>query len=434
MLKQSILTATTALLFTLMASCQPPQSSFTGSWNGIISAGVELPIVFHIKKDEKNNWITTVDSPNQNAFGIPCDTTIITGNEIRIEIKKVQANFTGKLVNDSTINGEFFQGVGLPLTLEKEQTAKTSATDKKEIKRNYTASEVKIETTDVTLSGTLFENPSAGKKKAVLIIAGSGPTNRDGNSTMLPGKNNSLLDLADSLSENGIATLRYDKRGVGKSRMATGMGEEQMTITNMVDDAIAMHDWLKNNGFEEIYIAGHSEGSLIGMLAAAKTKPAGFISIAGAGRPADVILKKQLAGKISEASLDYFSKAIDSIKKGIIVSPPDPALAGLLRPSVQPYIRSWIAFDPVKEIQKLKCPVLIIQGDKDLQVSNADAVLLHTASKRSKLVVIPSMNHVLKTISSGSEQDNAKSYSDPSFSIAPELLPSIRNFILYPSK
>lgn len=449
-MKQFILTIA-AFLFTLSSFCQQP-SSFAGTWKGMLNVGSELPIVFHIKQDKNSNWISTADSPTQGAFAIPCDTTIIDGNQVRIEMRSLRANFTGKLTNESTIEGTFTQGAGLPLVLTKDGVQKP-ATEKPVIDnpvidkpvadkpvvakpvvakpvvaKTYRSTDIKLAGKDVTLSGTLFEQPGAGKKKAVLIIAGSGPTDRDGNSPLLPGQNNSLLDLADSLSETGIATLRYDKRGIGQSRMADGVGEEQMTIANMVDDAVLLYQWLRKIGFEQVYIAGHSEGSLIGMLATAKTDAAGFISIAGAGRPADVILKEQLNGKIPPALFTYFEKAIDSVKNGMTVTP-DPALMSLLRPSVQPYMYSWLSLDPAKEIAKLKCPVLILQGSEDLQVPASDADLLHAASKRSELFVIPSMNHVLKIVSPGNQEENVRAYSDPSFLLPAKLVSLIRNFI-----
>jgi pimeloyl-ACP methyl ester carboxylesterase len=202
----------------------------------------------------------------------------------------------------------------------------------------------------------------------------------------------------------------------------------------MIDDAVLMTDWLKKKGFEQIYIAGHSEGSLIGMIAAQKTNAAGFISIAGAGRPAEIILKEQLSKQVPASTLANFEKALDSVKKGMTVTASDDLMKSLLRPSVQPYMRSWLTLDPAKEIAKLKCPVLIIQGDKDLQVTVSDAQLLNKALPKSKLGIIASMNHVLKYIGNGDEKVNARAYSDPSFPLATTLPSLIRNFILNPTK
>lgn len=432
MIKQSILTSITALFCTMIASCQQQQTSFNGSWKGTLSVGVELPIIFHINKDDKGKWVSTADSPDQGAFGIPCDTTIVTGSTIKIEMHSLQAGFSGKLINDSTIDGTFTQGGDLPLTLNRIADEKPK-TETNKAAGHYRIEPVEIKAKDVTLRGDFFET-SSNNKKALLIIAGSGPTDRDGNSPLLSGKNNSLLDLADSLSEQGIATLRYDKRGIAKSRMADGIGEEQMTITNMIDDAVLMIDWLKKKGFEQVYVAGHSEGSLIGMLAAAKTNVAGFISLAGAGRTAEVVLKEQLSKQVPASTLANFEKALDSVKKGMTVTASDDLMKSLLRPSVQPYMRSWLALDPAKEIAKLKCPVLIIQGDKDLQVTVSDAQLLHRASPKSKLEIIASMNHVLKDIGTGDEKVNARAYSDPSFPISNQLPSLIRNFIMTPVK
>ena len=132
----------------------------------------------------------------------------------------------------------------------------------------------------------------------VLLLSGSGPTDRNGNSPMLPGKNNSLQMLAEGLASNGIASLRYDKRGVGESAKAM-MAEADLRFETYVDDAVAWCEQLrKDKRFSAVIIAGHSEGSLIGMLAAKRCNAAGFISIAGAGRAAADILRTQLAGKL----------------------------------------------------------------------------------------------------------------------------------------
>jgi len=295
--------------------------------------------------------------------------------------------------------------------------------------RNYKNIDVSVHVKNVTLSGTFFQPLSNKKLCVVLIIAGSGPTDRDGNSIALPGKNNSLLQLADSLAQYGIASLRYDKRGVGKSQPDTIVSEESLTIDNIADDAEAMYNWLMSQGYENIYIAGHSEGSLIGMMIAEKLKPAGFISIAGAGRKAGYILKEQVDAQLP-ALKNEFDNDIDSLERGLSVSAVNPSLAGILRPSIQPYIKSWLRLDPQKLISRLNCPVLIVQGTKDIQVKETDAKNLYKAKQKSKLVIINNMNHVLKQVNSDQTKDNINAYSDPGLPVIKELVTAIANFIL----
>src|SRR6185295_2448040 len=148
------------------------------------------------------------------------------------------------------------------------------------------SSEISLPVKKATIGGTVYTPVTKQKPPVVLIIAGSGPTDRNGNSLALPGKNNCLLQLAEVLAKNGIASLRYDKRMIGKSRLAQGMREDSLVFSDMVDDAEQLYHFLESSGYNHIFIAGHSEVSLIGMVVAQRVNPAGYISIAGTGRKA----------------------------------------------------------------------------------------------------------------------------------------------------
>ncbi len=287
--------------------------------------------------------------------------------------------------------------------------------------------EVSVTTKNVTLSGTLFT--TGNKKKAVvLIIAGSGPTDRDGNSPLIKGKNNSLLQIAAVLAENGISSLRYDKRGIGKSKLRQGITEDSLLFSDMVNDAEALYNYLKENGFKKIYIAGHSEGSLIGMVLANKVDPAGYISIAGVGRNAADILKEQLA-TLPENLKDESYTALDSLKDGYRIKKVNPQLFSLFRPSVQPYLISWFTYDPEKIIKVLNCRILILQGTTDIQVKETDAENLKAANPKAKLVIIKNMNHILKEVNTLDKAENIKSYSNPVLQVMKQLTDEMINFI-----
>src|SRR5437762_5123018 len=324
----------------VLQSMSQDMKRFIGVWEGKLKVGSELRIVVHITADSAGNIYSSLDSPDQSAFGIATDKTIVKGNQVEFEVNRLNASYTGQLINDSTIEGTFTQGAALPLVLTRKKEDAVQLPGQTSIPRNYKNIDVSVHVKNVTLSGTFFQPLSNKKPLVVLIIAGSGPTDRNGNSIALPGKNNSLLQLADSLAQYGIATLRYDKRGVGKSQPDTIVGEETLTIDNIADDAQAMYNWLMSQGYKNIYIAGHSEGSLIGMMIAEKLKPAGFISIAGAGRKAGDILKEQVAAQLPGLKIEL-DNDIDSLERGLSVSAVNPSLAGLLRPSVQPYMKSW---------------------------------------------------------------------------------------------
>lgn len=402
---------------------------FTGEWEGILNAGIELRIVFHIRDNGKQGLSSTADSPDQSAYGLTCDTTFLQSGHLNIEMRNLQASFSGSLVNDSTIEGEFRQSGSLPLTLHRQKEKQATGVNQSTATLSFRVIDVEIPLKDVTLSGTCFQPLNDDKSKAVLIIAGSGPTDRDGNSGILPGKNNSLLQLADSLATHGIASLRYDKRAIGKSRLTGDLSEEDILFDDIAGDAQAMYEWLKKQGYKKIFIAGHSEGSLVGMLTAGKVHPAGFISIAGAGRKAGEILEEQIGAQASPSLKAEFARAIDSLERGLTVKKVHPALLSLLRPSIQPYMKSWLPLDPAKLIAGLKCPVLIIQGTKDLQVKETDANILYAAQPNAVLAVIPGMNHVLKEVEGDLKADNIKTYSNPDLPLARELVKRITAFI-----
>ncbi len=276
-----------------------------------------------------------------------------------------------------------------------------------------------------TLQGTLVLPAMQQKVPVVLIIAGSGPTDRDGNNPMM--KNNSLKMLAEALQKNGIASLRYDKRGIAGST-AAGPDEKDLRFDNYIDDAAGWIEKLKGDKrFSRVIVLGHSEGSLIGMMAADRAKADAFISIAGAGQSADKVLKEQLRSQ-PQPVIDLCYPIIDSLVSGKTVNDVNPMLNSLFRPSVQPYIISWFRYDPQASIKKLQMPVLLLQGTTDMQVSTKDAELLHQANPATKLVMVENMNHILK-ISEADRQKNFATYNDPALPLASALIDNTTGFI-----
>lgn len=274
--------------------------------------------------------------------------------------------------------------------------------------------------------GSMITPGNEEKSPVALIISGSGPTDRNGNNPIMT--NNSLKMMADSLIKAGIASIRYDKRGVAAS-FGAGISETDLRFEDYVKDAISWIEFIRElNRFSNLVIIGHSEGSLIGMVAASQVPVDGFISLAGPGEPADLTIKRQLQSQPSFIQVQLYPK-IDSLKNGLIIGEVDPAYFALLRPSVQPYLISWFKYDPQKEIKKLKIPILIIQGDTDLQVRTEDAIMLERAASDGRLIIIEGMNHILKP-STSDRQENINTYSNPDLPIMPELIRSIAEFIL----
>ncbi len=278
------------------------------------------------------------------------------------------------------------------------------------------------------LHGTLLIPVGATRPLPVaLLIAGSGPTDRDGNSSLLPGKNNSLAMLADALGQHGIATLRYDKRGIGASASAMGQ-ESDLQFTTYVDDAVDWLEWLRADPrFSGRIVIGHSEGSLIGVLAAQRSPVSHVVSIAGAGRRISEVLDEQLSRMLTpELSADA-RRLMAELKAGRAVESVPPQLVAIFRPSVQPYMISWLPIDPAREVGRLTVPVLVVQGTTDIQVNKADADRLANGHAHATLELIDGMNHVLKEVRDSSQQ--TASYSDPTLPLHPRLVESIANFV-----
>ena len=261
----------------------------------------------------------------------------------------------------------------------------------------------------------------------MLFIAGSGHTDRDGNQENM--RTDAYKQLAEKLTQKGIATLRYDKRGVGESLF--NMYEENLRFDQYIDDAaLWIAELKKDERFTKVIVAGHSEGSLIGIVASESVKPDAFISIAGAGRSIDEVLKIQLKEAVPDSN--YYIKCckyLDTLKSGKMLVTPDSALFSLFRPSIQPYMINWIQYNPCVEIKKLKMPVLILQGENDIQVAADNANLLAGANTKATMKFIPGMNHVLKL----AEKDrfkNFSTYSDPNLPVVTEFIDDVADFIL----
>jgi pimeloyl-ACP methyl ester carboxylesterase len=278
------------------------------------------------------------------------------------------------------------------------------------------------------IEGTLEMPAARTPVPVVLIIAGSGPTDRNGNTPALPGANNSLKMLAAGLAERGIASLRYDKRGIAASRAAMTK-EEDLRFDFFVDDASAWIRQLRADPhFSTITVAGHSEGSLIGMVAARDAGADGYVSLEGAGRNARDIIAEQLSAQLPRNVVDNAKDMMDKIAAGQKVDSVPPFLAALFRPSVQPYLASWFRYTPADEIAKLTVPVLIVQGTTDIQTSAEDAKNLAAALPSAKLDMIEGMNHVLKN----APADRAAQmpiYSDPSIPVVPKLIDDVAAFV-----
>lgn len=277
------------------------------------------------------------------------------------------------------------------------------------------------------LYGTLEVPKGAHAVPVALIISGSGPTDRDGNNP-LAGKNNSLKMLAEGLAAKGIASLRYDKRGIAESA-AAGPKEADLRFDTYIEDA---EGWgrllIQDRRFVKLIIIGHSEGALIGAVACRGLGAQGFISIAGAGYPAFELLETQLKKNLPPGLLSESNRILDLLKAGTTTGKVPPSLMTLFRPSVQPYLISWFRYDPVLEVSRLTVPALIVQGTTDIQVGTSDAERLAKSNKLARLLIVEGMNHVLKSVP-GDPELQMKSYNDPDLPVSQELVDKIGAFV-----
>lgn len=285
--------------------------------------------------------------------------------------------------------------------------------------QDSTSSEIQI---NEFVSGTLLQ-PVKQTDTLAIIIAGSGPTDRNGNQQMM--QNNSLKQLAQQLTKNGFATFRYDKRLFALMRQ-NALVEEQLSFDDFVSDAASTVNYFEQD-FKTIVLIGHSQGALIAKLAAQQAKVSKLVSLAGAGQAIDLVILDQIT-KQAPGLAENAQQALTDLKETGTSKNYNPALASIFRPSVQSFMKSWIKYDPAKEISALDIPILIVTGTKDLQVPLKEGELLKEAQPKAEYAIIESMNHVLKTIE-GDDIENSKSYNEASRPINTALIKEITRFI-----
>jgi hypothetical protein len=281
------------------------------------------------------------------------------------------------------------------------------------------------------LGGTLtLPRAAMGKVPVVVIIAGSGPTDRNGNSLMGGIRPNSYAQLAWQLAQHGIASLRYDKRGMPGTKGTFDI--TKMTLDDFAADARAAAETLAHDArFSRVILLGHSEGSSLALIAARAGPPVtAVISVSGLGRPLGVVMREQLSRQFDSATLVRYDTAMAQYLRGETPKDVPPKLAVLFVPMNQHFMKSLATFDPPAAIRAVRQPVLILQGGQDLQVTVADAERLHGGKADAQLVVIPQANHVLKQTSATTLEGQMPTYQDPALPIMPEVVNAIADWIL----
>ncbi|WP_029415217.1 alpha/beta hydrolase [Brevundimonas bacteroides] len=293
------------------------------------------------------------------------------------------------------------------------------------------ATSVEVPSPLAPMHGTVL-SPSGETRAAAVIIAGSGPTDRNGNNP-LGVRAASYRLLAEGLAAQGVATVRYDKRGAGQSVAALG-NEADLRFEHMVDDALAFAAEARaRTGLPCVWLIGHSEGTGVALMAVTRDDDGicGLVLLSGLGRRPRVIIEEQLGGQLPEPLRTRAFEALARIEAGELVADTPPELAALLRPSVQPFLIGLLALDPAALIAAYDGPVFIGNGTTDLQTTVVDARVLAEAQPSARLVIWEGVNHLLK-VAPADRAANLATYANPDLPLADGVVEDVATFILAP--
>lgn len=470
-----------AMLLRSVAAFATPVAStppdLTGIWQGVLKiSGIELRLVIKVSKSADEQYTATLDSPDQGAKDIPASLVSFTNGDVKIEIKAIFGVYKGKMSDDNTITGEWQQGANtLPLIMKRTDKAPEAPRRPQEPQKPFPYQEEEVTYNNsqagIKLAGTLTLPKAGASFPAVVLISGSGPQNRD--EALLGHK--PFLVLADYLTRQGIAVLRFDDRGIGKST-----GEfAKATSADFATDVLAGVEYLQTRqeiNPKQIGLIGHSEGGLIAPMVAAQSPAVAFIVLmAGPGISGAEILYLQSAliaraGGVDETAI---AKNLDLQKKmfGVIKTEPDNAAAekklhpiwtqallkltdkekealsftganpdslfqAQIKQLLSPWFRYFLFYDPQLALRKVKCPVLALTGEKDLQVppkENLTAIAQALkAGGNQKFVTkeLASLNHLFQTATTGAPVE----YNKIEETISPNALQVMGDWILAQAK
>lgn len=444
---------------------------YAGDWQGVLNVGVSLRIVFHVKENN-GTFSSSGDSPDQSAYGLKCDTTIVTVNGIRIEMRSLNATFEGKLINDSTIDGKFTQGQTFPLLLKRSHVAiKPVELIRPQTPKQpfpYKSEDVEYDNADGSLhyGATITIPEGKGPFPAAVLITGSGPQDRD--ESLMGHK--PFAVLADALTKNGFIVLRVDDRGVGKS---TGTFNDA-TSADFVKDVSSSFDYLLSRtevNKKKVGLIGHSEGGMIAPMVASQRRDVNFVVLLAApGVKIDQLMAEQTAAVLRSMGIPH--AAVDSYiplyrqMMDIISTAPDSLTAlhdasaamqawvnntdsslvkqmGFVSEQIRQdvvntlvegfsgkWFRYFLSFDPQQYLQKLNTKVLALNGEKDIQViASSNLAGIEQALKKSKskytVKLMPGLNHLFQKCTTCSIQE----YEQIEETVSPDALKEINDWL-----
>ncbi|MEM1257273.1 MAG: alpha/beta fold hydrolase [Bacteroidota bacterium] len=456
---------TTLVVALFLMSLTTFGQDITGKWNGLLEE-MGLRLSLNISKTD-TGYSSTLDSPDQGAFGIPVTTTSFKDSLLKITVTNLGITYSGEF-GDNVFKGTFTQGgFKIPLELSRENVEKVAANRPQEPKEPYPyrTEEVKFENVEanVTLAGTLTLPKNGESFPAVILISGSGPQNRD--EELLGHK--PFLVISDYLTRQGIAVLRFDDRGFGAS---TGDFEKATSedFSTDVESALSFLKARKEINNAKIGLAGHSVGGIIAPMVASRSKDVDFIVLlAGTGIRGDQLL--MLQGELIESAM---GKSEEEIKKSsgirkreleIALNSEDPQtlkrdikeylntaitdngdsivpegmsveqfIATQVNQISTPWMMYFIKYNPVSVLEKVSCPVLAVNGEKDLQVPpKENLTAIENALKKGgntdvTVMEFPGLNHLFQECETGSPTE----YGEIEQTFSPLALEAISDWIL----
>lgn len=459
------------LLCPIAVFAQGP-SKLSGTWEGKINAGVELRVVFHFTTDTSGNVIGTIDSPDQGVKGVGCSNIILAADSLGLEVKPFGAIFKGKFTNDSVITGQLIQGRSIDLVIKKvERTSVFNRPQTPIPPFPYTSEDVEYSNAGHTLDygATVTIPEGKGPFPAVLLITGSGAQNRDEEIM----EHKPFMVIADELTKKGIVVLRVDDRGMGRS---TGVFAAS-TTADFAEDVSTSLDYLKSRkevDSRHLGMIGHSEGGMIAPMVASKRKDIDFIILLAApgertaklmeeqnvaillsagftkeaaenyGRLYHNMIDALLASKNTEESIKSFNNVVDLWKKA---TPQDIVISttGIRNDSGQkkfverfasslnsPWFKYFLQFDPYPYLSGLRCKVLALNGDKDLQVlsgpnlAGIKGALQKSKSSKYEVKELAGLNHLFQHC----KKCTLSEYGQIEETFSPEALILISDWIL----
>lgn len=452
------------LILTVLISIPCLGQNLEGSWKGIIEIqGTKLNLVFNFK-EAGGNWSATMDSPDQGGFGIPMDEVTINQNKVLVKSKALQLTYEGTITKDC-IEGIFQQSfLQVPLNLKSDTSEASQRPQEPQPPFPYQIENISFPSLDksITLSGTLTLPDDLKKHPAVVLIAGSGPSNRD--EEIFGHK--PFAVIADYLTRQGLAVLRYDKRGIGES---TGSLREATTL-NLAEDVEASIQFLRNHPniqSNNIGLIGHSEGGIIAPMVASRDQAISFIVLLAApGMTGKQILKKQNEESIQRSPitndqktkalnvavqyLDYLAQTssegtstealhntLDSIISINLAEDifPQVSREEMIKSTNNNWIIYFLNLDPSEYLKKVHCPILALNGTKDIQVeANSNLKIIESSVKNKELLTVKkylNLNHLFQKAETGAINEYAQIQETFSEDVLKDILTWISRYIKF---